>query len=130
VILLGERPDVPALLKTADLFLFCSRTEGLPNAVLEAMAAGLAVVATDIPGSRDLINDGKTGVLVEKGSVEAIRAATESLLEDSARRSALGLAAQKWVRENRDISVLVKKMIDRYETIALQRRQKCSCGTC
>ena len=72
VLLLGQRNDIPALLRGADIFLFCSRTEGLPNAVLEAMAAGLPVVATDVPGCRDLITTGQSGYLVPVGAVGKI----------------------------------------------------------
>lgn len=114
VVLLGERTDVPAILKAADLFLFCSRTEGLPTALLEAMAAGLAVVATDIPGCRDLIQHGETGILVKKGSIRAITEAIEALLDDLPKRQQLGMAAQKWVREYMDISELIIRRIQRY----------------
>ena len=80
--LLGPRSDVPRLLKAADLFVFPSRTEGLPNAVLEAMAAGLPVVATDAPGCRDLIDDGRTGLLVPVDDPVALSAAIQRLLAD------------------------------------------------
>lgn len=64
---LGPRTDVQSLLQVADLFVFPSRTEGLPNALLEAMAAGLPIVTTDVPGCRDLISHGQSGLLVPYG---------------------------------------------------------------
>ncbi len=66
VILLGSRTDIPGLLKVADLFVFPSKREGLPVSVMEAMASGLPVIASDIRGCRDLIG-ADNGSLIEKG---------------------------------------------------------------
>jgi len=90
--LLGVRRDIPALLKTADVFVFPSRTEGLPNALLEAMAAGCPIVTTDVPGCRDLVQDDWTGLIVPFGEPARLAAAIERLLED--RGAAKRLAAQ------------------------------------
>lgn len=102
VLLLGQRTDVPSLLKMADVFLFCSRTEGLPNALLEAMAAGLPVIATDVPGCRDVVTDGVTGVLVTWGSVDATGEALRTLLAETALRQDLARRARQWVMANLD----------------------------
>ena len=80
--LLGARDDIPALLKTADVFVLPSRTEGLPNALLEAMAAGCPVVTTDVPGCRDLVEHERTGLLVPYGDTDALAAAIRRLLDD------------------------------------------------
>ena len=72
VIFLGRRNDVDRLCKSADLFVFPSRTEGMPNALLEAMAASLPVVTTNVPGCRDLVTDGQTGRLVEAEDVDGL----------------------------------------------------------
>ncbi len=95
--LLGRRDDVPALLHAADLFVFPSRTEGFPNALLEAMAAGTPVVATDVPGCRDLVTDGQTGRLVPVDDVAALAAALDSGLAQRAHSAALARAAQERV---------------------------------
>jgi len=79
---LGARNDVPAILRTADVFAFPSRTEGLPNALLEAMAAACPIVATDVPGCRDLIRHGETGLLVPYGDPAALAGALGRLLAD------------------------------------------------
>ena len=67
IIMLGARSDVPSLLKSADVFVFPSRTEGMPNALLEAMAAGLPCVAADVPGCRDVLEHGIDGLRVKEG---------------------------------------------------------------
>ncbi len=88
--LLGAREDIPALLKAADVFVLPSRTEGLPNALLEAMAAGCPIVTTDVPGCRDLIEHERTGLVVPYGDTEVLAAAIRRLLRD--RTTAVRLA--------------------------------------
>jgi starch synthase (maltosyl-transferring) len=91
--LLGRRDDVPRLLRSADVFVFPSRTEGLPNALLEAMAAGLPVVTTDAPGCRDLIAHGCTGLIVPVDDAAALAREVERVLSDGALSLSLGQAA-------------------------------------
>lgn len=121
VALLGRRDDVPALLKTADLFLFCSRTEGLPNALMEAMAAGVPVVATDVPGCRDLITSGETGLLVPSGSIESIARAVLHLLEDRRRARSLSEAARAWVSRSCDAPSWIARWVRLYESVIASR---------
>ena len=90
--LLGMRRDVPDLLRAADLFVFPSRTEGLPNALLEAMAWGVPVLTTDVPGCRDLVQDGVTGRLVPYDDADALARALLAGLTD--RESAKVMARQ------------------------------------
>jgi glycosyltransferase involved in cell wall biosynthesis len=90
--------DLPGLLQRAAVFCLPSRYEGHPKALLEAMACGLAVVATDAPGIRDVLRDGETGLLC-KPEPRALRSALESLLDDPERRAALGRAARRWILE-------------------------------
>lgn len=121
VTLLGERRDVPRLLKSADLYLFCSRTEGLPNALIEAMAAGLPIVATKVPGCRDLIRDGESGVLVKSRDAADIAAAVTRLLDDRARAAALGRAARAWVSERLDARNWGARWASLYASLAASR---------
>jgi glycosyltransferase involved in cell wall biosynthesis len=93
--LLGARDDIPGLLKAADVFVFPSRTEGLPNALLEAMAAGCPIVATDVPGCRDLVTDGDTGLLVPYDDTEALSGAITGLLRDRELATRLGRRARE-----------------------------------
>jgi glycosyltransferase involved in cell wall biosynthesis len=91
--LLGRRSDVPSLLHLADVYTLPSRTEGLPNALLEAMAAGCPIVATNVPGCRDLIQPDRTGLIVPFGSTDALAAALKKLLSDPDLARTLGGAA-------------------------------------
>lgn len=83
----------------ATLFLFPSRHEGMPNAVLEAMASGLPVIATRIAGNEELVDDGRTGVLVPAEDVQALREALQALLKDSERRARMGRAGRAKVEQ-------------------------------
>ena len=88
---MGYRADVPDLLAAADLFVLPSRFEGLPLAMLEAMAHGLPVVATRVGGTDEVLLDGVTGRFVEPGDPETLAVAIGDVLADPDRARALGL---------------------------------------
>jgi glycosyltransferase involved in cell wall biosynthesis len=90
---LGSRDDVDRLLSIADLLVLPSRSEGMSNALLEAMSGGVAVVATDVPGNRALIEDQKDGVLVTYGDSAALTQALLTLLRDASLRERFGREA-------------------------------------
>ena len=94
----GPRDDVPDLLCEADILVLPSRWEGLPNVVLEAMAAGCPVVATDVVGTRDLIRDGVNGLLVPPDDPAALAAAIGRLATDAALRKSLATAGMETAR--------------------------------
>lgn len=94
-----SRSELPAVFQQANLFVYPSRHEGMPNAVLEAMAAGLPVLATRIAGNEDLIND-ETGILVKSEDLAGLQAALEEILSDPQMRKQMGAAARKRVEEH------------------------------
>jgi glycosyltransferase involved in cell wall biosynthesis len=110
---LGDVEDVPRLLSTAHFFAHPSRSEGLSNAVLEAMAAGLPVVACPVGATGEIIEDGKNGILVPAGAPQDLAAAMRRLLSDAALRGRLGKAGWETVRQLCDENVV----LDRYEGV-------------
>jgi glycosyltransferase involved in cell wall biosynthesis len=114
VTFLGHREDVPALLSAADVFVLPSRSEAFPNGAIEAMAAGLPVVASAVGGLLDLIEDGRTGLLVPPRDPEALVAALRSLVEAPARGFALGRAARAEVQQRYSFDRMVSSFEDLY----------------
>ena len=94
----GARPSAPSLHHLFDVSVLCSRSEGLPNSILEAMAAGRPVVATRVGAVPDAVTDGVTGLLVPPGDPAALAAALATLLRDPARREAMGRAGRNEAR--------------------------------
>jgi glycosyltransferase involved in cell wall biosynthesis len=92
---LGTRNDVPRLMPHFDLLWLASGFEGLPNVVMEAMAAGVPVVASNIPGTRELVVPGETGFLVPLGDRAAYARFAHKILEDPALQARLGAAGRK-----------------------------------
>jgi glycosyltransferase involved in cell wall biosynthesis len=87
---LGMRTDVSSLLARAQIYVLSSRWEGLPRSIIEAMRAGLPVVASDVGGVAELVEDGSTGCLVPRGDVDALAARLGELLGSSELRLLLG----------------------------------------
>jgi glycosyltransferase involved in cell wall biosynthesis len=99
VLFLGHCPDVRPVLQAADLFVLPSHREGLPNAVLEAMAMGVPVVATAAGGTGEVVVDAETGLLTPPGDPAALGAALRRLLEDTALRQRLVDGARRHLEE-------------------------------
>jgi glycosyltransferase involved in cell wall biosynthesis len=112
--MLGERSDVPALLAAADLFVMSSHSEGLPLVLLEAMSAGVPVVATRVGGIPYLVDDGRTGFLVGVGDVDALTARLSELLGDDAKRRAFGEAARARAAERFKPAAVAARVRDVY----------------
>lgn len=87
---LGLRRDIPELLAAADIYVCASHEEGFSNSLLEALAAGKAVVATRVGGNQEMLEDGALGLLVEPRDSDGLAAALERLLTDSVVRERLG----------------------------------------
>lgn len=105
----GTVEDPGALLRSATLFVLSSRYEGFPNVLLEAMAEGVAALATDCPsGPSEIVEDGRNGLLVPPEDPVALAAAVERLLDDPAHRARLGLEGKK-VRERYSIEATVER---------------------
>lgn len=103
----GSRQDVTSFLSAADLYVHPSLQEGYSNAILEAMAAGLPVVATRVGGNAEAVLDGETGTLVPPADAEALADGVLRILEDPARAARFGARAADVIRRRFDISAVV-----------------------
>lgn len=111
--LLGERDDIERLLAAADLFVLPSLWEGLPYALLEAMAAGRATLVSDGPGNPDAV--GETGLVFPTGDVASMATSLSRLAGDSELRGSLGRAALERVRERFTLSGMTEATARAYE---------------
>jgi len=93
--LLGQRSDVPRILATSDIFVLSSRWEGLPYTIIEAMMAGLPVMATRVGGVPELVEDGVTGFLIPPKDPDALAKALQKLLNDPELRKRMGQASRE-----------------------------------
>jgi glycosyltransferase involved in cell wall biosynthesis len=121
VLFAGERPNLTDLLPAFDVFAQPSLSEGLSIALLEASATGLAIVATDVGGNREIVGDGETGLLVPSGDVDALTAALDRMLSGADLRARFGAAAAEWAERNASISAM-REAYDRFYRDALATR--------
>lgn len=116
VIFTGFRPDVDDALAASDVFVLSSLWEGMPIALLEAMAAGCATVSTDVGGVGQVLQDAVTGLLVPPGDPPALAAAILRCVTDPAYARHLGLAGQTWATQEYGMRAWVHK----WETLYLR----------
>lgn len=114
---LGHRFDAPELLAAADVFAFPSRFEGLPGAVIEAMALALPVVASDIPPNRELVEPGSTGFLVPPEDTAGYTAALDRLLADPALATKLGRRGREAFEASLTIERSARLWVEMYRRI-------------
>lgn len=111
--LIGFRSDLPHLLAEADLFVLSSRWEGMPNVVLQAMAAKLPVIATNVEGISEILVNGQSGVVVNPGSINDLRQAIEDLLNHPEKASRYSRNAQAIVTKE----FTWENVVQRYHSI-------------
>ena len=117
VVLAGTFDNVDELLAAADLFVLPSHQEGMSLALLEAMAAGLPIVATDVPGNRDLLSGGRHALLVPAGDPAALAAAIERLLDEPELGAHLGAAARERVAGEFSLAKCVDEHVALFERL-------------
>ena len=115
--LLGHRDDVPDILAAADAFVFPSIHEGLPGAVIEAMALALPIVASDIAPIRELVEHGKSALLVEPRSTAPLTAAIERLLAETETARALGARARAVFEERFSLERSITRRVALYHSL-------------
>ena len=119
----GVRPPTPGMQHLFDVSVLCSRNEGSPNAVIEAMAAGKPVVGTDVPGIRDVVIHGATGLLVPSGSAPDLAAAIDAILNDASLATRLGTHGREVARAQYHESVVLGRLTAEYRRL-LQASRK------
>lgn len=103
----GHRSNMAEVLAQAHLVVLPSYREGLPKALIEAAACGRAVITTDVPGCRDAIDPGRTGLLVRVRDVESLAETIRSLLNDPVRLRAMGEAGRHWAEKMFDVREVI-----------------------
>jgi glycosyltransferase involved in cell wall biosynthesis len=119
----GLQSDIPAQLYRGSLAVLPSRWEGMPNAVLEAMACGLPCVATRVSGSEDIIQHGVNGLLVESEDYGSIAQALLTLLHDPLLAQKYGQAARERVERHFSLEQIIDKYVELYQRVADGRWQ-------
>lgn len=116
--LLGARLDVDALLADSQIAALLSVQEGFPLVVLEGMRAGLPVVASDVGGVREAVSHGRTGFLVPRGDVVALRAHLETLLGDPKLRESMGRQGRRDYEQHFSVTGMVERTIEVYRELS------------
>jgi len=121
---LGARADIPEVLNALDVFVLPSLSEGMPNAVLEAMACGIPVVATCVGGVPELIEDGNTGLLFPSEDEGRLEAILGNLLRCDTQRRALGEKGRQRVLECFRLERMVNEYQDLYSLLVMRKNHR------
>ena len=113
----GFRDDVPELLRLCDVFALCSVDEPFGRVVIEAMAVGKPVVATNSGGVPEIVADGETGILVPHSHPEALAAALLDVLSQPERAREMGAAGMRRARELFDVKRVARMVEEVYEEV-------------
>lgn len=113
----GARTDVPELLSKAQGFLLISKWEGFPRSILEAMRAGLPVIASDVGGTRESVIDGETGFLVPRGDADTLRDRLLQLINDTELRVRMGRKGRERFLKHFTFERMLAKTIEVYEDV-------------
>jgi glycosyltransferase involved in cell wall biosynthesis len=120
----GIRDDIPSLLAASDAFVLPSLWEGLPMALLEAMASGLPIVASRVAGTEEVLAGTEAGTLVQPGDVDALAAALERVIGDAELRGRLGAAARERVAERYSVAAQAAAHAALYRDVMARRRRR------
>jgi len=118
---LGMRTDVDALYQALDVFVLPSHREGFPRAAMEAAAMGLPIIATDIRGCREVVDDGINGVLIPVRSPNLLKAAIERVGSDAEARQRMGSASWRKAQLAFDEQMVVHRVLEAYRTVTAEK---------
>jgi sugar transferase (PEP-CTERM/EpsH1 system associated) len=117
----GERTDIPALMRGLDVFVLPSLAEGISNTILEAMATGLPIVATRVGGNPELVEEGRTALLVPADDPEAMAAAIASYADDAGKRAQHGAVARASAEARFSLDAMVRAYTGVYDRVLNKR---------
>jgi glycosyltransferase involved in cell wall biosynthesis len=123
---LGQRMDIPELLGASDLLIQASWSEALPTVLIEAGAASIPVVATNVGGSAEIVHDGVGGILIPAGDGDALVKAVVELLRDREKSCQMGKNANRFILENFSLEKQASTTIDLYERVFSEQKTKSS----
>jgi L-malate glycosyltransferase len=121
---LGTRRDIPEILASCDIAVLPSRAEGLPNAVLEYMSAGLPTIASRVGGNAELVQDGLTGLLVPPENADALAGALVQLFRNPEQARQIGSAGQRFAVENFSFERLIREVDELYTELLDRTKHK------
>lgn len=120
----GEKSDIPEVMRGLDLFVLPSLREGISNTILEAMACGLPVVATRVGGNPELVEDGKTGLLVPLRNPVAMAEAVRTYIVDSGKLTGHGQAGRRRAESRFSVEAMVNGYLAVYDAVLSDKRQQ------
>ncbi len=128
VVFIGHRDDIETLYAAMDIFVLASHREGFPRVAMEAAAMTLPVVATDVRGCRQVVDDGRTGFLVPAGDACALARAIARLGDDPALRRGMALAGRELAVAEFDERRVVARVLATYADVAARKGLPCDLG--
>jgi glycosyltransferase involved in cell wall biosynthesis len=120
---LGFRQDIAEILATVQIYALISNWEGLPCTIIEAMRAGLPVVASDVGGVREIVIDGQTGYLVPRGDIQTVRQKLDYLLSNEQARISMGILGRQKYESQLTFQHMYAKTLSTYQAAIAKRRQ-------
>lgn len=118
---LGYRSDVPSLLAQSDVFVLATHYEGFPIATIEAMRAGLPIIASDVGGVSEQVRKGENGFLVTPEDIVDLKQALQQLVRNEAKRERFGEAGRKRFLDQFRVENMIDQTLEVYETVAEER---------
>jgi sugar transferase (PEP-CTERM/EpsH1 system associated) len=119
----GERADIPDIMRDLDLFVLPSLREGISNTILEAMASGLPVVATNVGGNPELVRDGETGLLVSPSDPIAMANAIRVYMENPKKREEHGAFGRRRVEAQFSMAAMIDGYLSVYDTVLSRKKR-------
>jgi glycosyltransferase involved in cell wall biosynthesis len=114
---LGSRDDVAELMAASDVYVLASNWEGLPRSIIEALRAGLPVVATELAGTPELVTHGDNGYLVERGDIDELAEMLARLISDAGLRARMGARSRERYEAEFSFERMYRRTVGVYESV-------------